>query len=402
MKRTLYVVDDQAPVLEVAMLVLRMIDRRWEVVGFTDPREALEAVKARAPYLILSDQVMPDMQGSELLEEVRAISPTTIRIIMSGHVPLKRLTLITSAHQYLAKPFDVSTLRDMVRRSFAAQERIVNQGLQTVVSGLRSIPSLPQAHQSLLHELEDGGTGIKAIAGRVAEDPGLSLKLLHLANSSLFGTGCAVTDPVEAVMHLGTDMVAAIILSQSLFRHYESLQRPEMDLKRVWTHSWETARLAQYICRENGLAAKRGEEAFLAGLMHEIGRFILVDNFPDQFKAACDRARQTRSPLAAGLREAFQASPSQVGAYVLELWGLPELVIGAVAALDNLEKDQANGFTISSALYVADHIASGKFPADSFPVEGWNLAYLKSIGCEDQIPAWEDYFSQTVGEAAGN
>jgi HD-like signal output (HDOD) protein len=197
-------------------------------------------------------------------------------------------------------------------------------------------------------------------------------------------------------------MVEAIILSQSMFRHYESLQRPEMDLKRVWTHSWETAQLAQHICRGNGLAAKLGEEAFLAGLMHEIGRFILVDNFPDQFKAACDRARQTRSPLAAGLREASLASPSQVGAFVLELWGLPEPVIGAVAALDNPEKDQANGFTISSALYVADHIASGKLPADSFPVEGWNLAYLKSIGCEDQIPAWEEYFSQTAGEAAGN
>jgi HD-like signal output (HDOD) protein len=140
----------------------------------------------------------------------------------------------------------------------------------------------------------------------------------------------------------------------------------------------------------------------LSHTLHEIGRFILVDNFPDPFKAACDRARQTRSPLTAGLREAFEASPSQVGAYVLELWGLPELVIGAVAALDNPEKDQVNGFTISSALYVADHIASGKFPADSFPVEGWKPAYLKSIGCEDQIPAWEDYFSQTAGEAAGN
>ena len=321
MKRTLYVVDDQAPLLEVAMLILRMMDRQWEVVGFTDPREALEAVKARAPYLILSDLVMPGMQGSELLEAVRALSPTTIRIIMSGHVPLNRLTLITSAHQYLAKPFDASTLSGMVKRSLAAEERIVNQGLRTVVSGLRSIPSLPQAHQSLLHELEQRRTGIKTIAGRVEEDPGLSLKVLHLANSSLFGADCVVTSPEEAVMRLGTQMVAAIVLSQSLFRHYESLKRPEMDLQRVWTHSWETARLAQHICRDQGLAAKRGEEAFLAGLIHEIGRFILIDNYPDQFRAACEAARHNSSPLAARLREAFQASPAQVGAYVLECGG---------------------------------------------------------------------------------
>jgi HD-like signal output (HDOD) protein len=197
-------------------------------------------------------------------------------------------------------------------------------------------------------------------------------------------------------------MLAAIVLSQSLFRHYESLKLPEMDLQRLWTHSWETARLAQHICRDSGLGAKRGEEAFLAGLIHEIGRFILVDNFPGQFKAACDAAHSTRSPLAARLREVFQASPSQIGAYVLELWGMPETVISAVAALDNPEQDKPKGFTLSAALYVAEHVASGKFPPDSFPVEEWNSAYLKSIGCEAQIPEWEKFFSQTAGESTGN
>ena len=138
-----------------------------------------------------------------------------------------------------------------------------------------------------------------------------------------------------------------------------------------------------------GLPAKTGDEAFLAGLMHEIGRFILIDNFPGEFKAACDKARQTASPLAACLREVFQASSSQVGAYILELWGLPDPVIAAVAALDNPQNDPANGFTICAALFIADHIASAKFPPDSFPVEELKPEYLKSVGCVDQFPAWE-------------
>jgi len=401
-KRLLYVVDDQAQVLEAAVLVLGMIEQDWEIIGFTDPRKALAAVKARAPDLVLSDQRMPAMPGSELLEQVRALSPTTIRIIMSGHVAMDKLTLITSAHQYLAKPFNTATLTEIVKRSFAARERIQDPGLQTVVTALRSIPSLPQVHHSLLRELEDGRTAGTAIARMVGDDPGLSLKVLHLANSPLFGSGQMVTDPMEAVMCLGTDVLSAIVLSQSLFRHYESLHRPEMDLPRVWTHSWETARLAQHICRDKGLRAKAGEEAFLAGLMHEIGRFILIDNFPDQFKAASEQARQTQSPLVTRLREAFQAGPSQVGAYVLELWGLPAPVIGAVEALDHPEADPAAGFTIKSALYIADHIASGKFPPDSFSVEEWKMDYLKSLGCADQIPEWERFFSQAPGEAFGD
>ena len=306
--------------------------------------------------------------------------------------------MVTSAHQYIAKPFDAPGLRDLVRRSFAARDRIVHPGLQTVVMELRSIPSLPQVHHSLLRELEDDRTASAAIAGVVADDPGLSLKVLHLANSPLFGRGSLVTSPVDAVLCLGTDMIAAIVLSQSLFRHYETLKRPEMDLRRVWTHSWETARLAQYICREKRLGAKAGEEAFLAGLMHEIGRFILIDNFPAPFQAACDAARITRSPLAAGLRDTLQATPSQVGAYVLDLWGLPNPVVDAIGALDNPEQGAPDGMTLGAALYIADHIASAKFPADSFPVEEWRKDYLKSIGCEDQIPAWEEFFSRTMGE----
>jgi hypothetical protein len=55
-----------------------------------------------------------------------------------------------------------------------------------------------------------------------------------------------------------------------------------------------------------------------------------------------------------------------------------------------------------TALYLADHIASGKFPPDSFPVEEWKTDYLKSIGCADQIPAWEELFSRMTGGGTEN
>jgi HD-like signal output (HDOD) protein len=401
MKRSIYVVDDQAPVLETTVLVLRSLGRDWEVTGFTDPFAALAAVKAKPPDAILSDELMPGMQGSQLLEQVRIVSPTTIRLIMSGCVALDKLTLITSAHQYIAKPFDAFKLRDLIERSFMAQARINNQGLQALVTSIRAIPSLPQAHQSLLKELEDSDTPSATIARLIGDDPGLSVKVLQLANSALFGRGYLVTSPIDAVSCLGTDMVAAIVLSQSVFRHYESLKHREIDLPRVWAHCWGTACLAQYLCREMKLPHKTGEEAFLAGLLHEAGRFILVDNFPVQFQAACDRARQSKIPLAACLREAFQAGPSQITAYVLELWGLPSAVITGISLLDNPEKDPAPGFSMTSALYIADHLASQTFPPDPFPLDDWKTSYLQSIGCADDIPSWEKLSSNPEAAARG-
>jgi HD-like signal output (HDOD) protein len=400
MKRCIYIVDDQLPVLETAVIILRGMDAQWEVAGFSDPLEALAAVKVRAPDLILSDQLMPGMQGSQLLEEVRKVAPAVIRVIMSGYVSLSKLTLITSAHQYMAKPFDIGKLRDLVQRSFAAQERIVNKGLQTVATSLRSIPSLPQVHQSLLAELENTSTASSTIARMVAEDAGLSIKVLQLANSPLFGQGYLITNPTDAVMCLGTEMIAAIVLSQSLFRHYETLSSADLDLPRVWSHSWETAYLGQLICRQKGLQRRKAEEAFLAGLLHEAGRLILVDNFAGQFATACREARQAKSPLAPRLLENFLTTPAQLTAYLMELWGMPTEVVTALSCLDDPQKEPGGVFSLTSALYVADHLASRKTPPDDFGLEPWNLEYLRSIGCQNDIAVWED--PSFAGDAGGN
>jgi len=389
MKRCIYVVDDQGPVMETAVLILRRIDPQWEVKGFKDPLQALAAIEAKAPDLVLSDQLMPGMEGSQLLEKVRALSPTTIRIIMSGYVPLTTLAFITSAHQYIAKPFDAIKLRDTVRRSLAARERIADPGLKAIATSLRSIPSLPQAHHALLVELEDDRTAVTKIARLVAQDAGLSVKVLQLANSPLFGQGTLITDPAQAVMCLGTDLIASMVLAQSLFRHYESLAHEEIDLKRIWNHCWQTACCAQQVCREMRFPRKAGEEAFLAGLLHETGRFVLVDNYSQQFQAACQLARQTRSPLAPRLRETLGTSPAQITAYLLELWGMPLSVVDAIAAQDCPGGDPAKGFTLATALYVADGIASRQSPPDAFAPEEWNTDYLNAIGCLDKIPAWQ-------------
>ncbi len=373
----------------MTVLVLRCLGPEWEVTGYNDPLAALEAIKAKLPDAVLTDQMMPGMEGSQLLEKVRILSPTTIRLIMSGFVALDKLSLITSAHQYIAKPYNPDKLRDLIQRSFTAQERFINQGLQSVVLSIRAIPSLPQAHHSLLKELEDNRSSGATIARLIGNDPGLSVKVLHLANSALFGKGQLITSPIDAVSCLGTDMITAIILSQSVFQHYESCKHVEMDMARVWSHCWETACVAQRLCREKKLPRQTGEEAFLAGLLHEVGRFVLFDNFPDHFQVACDEARFSKTPLSACLREAIQASPLQMSAYVLALWGLPDPVINSIAFLDNPEKDPTPGFSMSSALYIADHVAAQKYPPDSFALEEWNRDYLEAIGCTDDVAGWE-------------
>jgi HD-like signal output (HDOD) protein len=250
------------------------------------------------------------------------------------------------------------------------------------------MPSLPQVHHVLLTELENNNGASSVIGQTVARDAGLSAKVLQLANSPLFGRDYVVSSPVEAVLCLGTSMIAAVVLAQTLFKHYHTSSHPEFSLERVWSHSWKTAALAQCYCREQGLPRHTQEEVFLAGLLHETGRLILMDNFPEQYQAACDAARHTRSPLGAKLRDACHAAPCEIAAYLLDLWGMPDSVVAAISLLEHPEKENASKFTAASALYIADQIGSREIPPDPFPVEEWNAAFLRSIGCSEDIQQW--------------
>ena len=91
-------VDDQTAVMETVVMALRSLGRDWEVIGFKEPFAALDAVKANPPHALLTDQLMPGMQGSELLEQVRNLSPTTIRLIMNipGQQSMRRVEMTKS------------------------------------------------------------------------------------------------------------------------------------------------------------------------------------------------------------------------------------------------------------------------------------------------------------------
>jgi HD-like signal output (HDOD) protein len=383
------VVDDQPSALRAVVLLMESLGPGWEVRGFDSPAEVLVALKAQEPDLVLTDFSMPDMMGSELLEVVREAAPNAVRMVMSGWVDINKLSGITSAHQYFTKPFDALRLKEVVRRTFAARETLHDDALRQLVVSLRSLPSLPHVYHTLLAKLADEDGSSEAIAGLVAQDAGLSSKLLHLANSPLFGRGNQVSDPFEAVLCLGTELIKAVVLSQELFKHYSGLKHTEIEIPRLWSHSWDVAELAQYIGLQTSGTRSLSEAAFLAGLLHEVGIVILIDNFPQPFQTACGAARKNRSPLTPELLRTFSAAAPQVGAYLLELWGLPANVISAVAYHEHPEQDGAAEFPLSAVLYTADQICLRKSPPHPFAVPEWNVDYLKGIGWWERVPAWQ-------------
>lgn len=192
MLKVIYIVDDQPGVLQTLGYLARRFDPDWKVREFTLPSGAIEAVRRTPPHLVLADQTMPEMIGSQMLDVIRQIAPQTVRIIISGHAA--QTEKIGAAHQYLSKPFDHRELESRIRQALNAQESLNNPELARLVASLQSFPVLPGIYTDLLRELEKPDSAFDRAADLLKKDGGMFSRILHLANSPLFRGTHTITE----------------------------------------------------------------------------------------------------------------------------------------------------------------------------------------------------------------
>ena len=129
--KTLLFVDDEPKVLQGLQRQLRPMRHEWDMNFAENASQALEFMSARPVDIVVSDMMMPGMDGSELLKAIIQLRPQTVRIILSGHSDREAvLRLVGPAHQYISKPCDADELRRAIERDFSLVVRLVKQVLR--------------------------------------------------------------------------------------------------------------------------------------------------------------------------------------------------------------------------------------------------------------------------------
>jgi HD-like signal output (HDOD) protein len=367
------------------VVLLGLIDKEWKVEGFVSSVKALERVKAEPPDVLISDQCMPDMPGEQLLEQVWKISPETIRIIISGYVGPGKLSKIPSAHQYIEKPFALHRISSVIRQTFEAQELIKRLNIHDIVVSLHALPTMPPSYHRLLNALDNPNGSNEMIAQIIATDPNLTSRIIKLANSSFYAREVPVTNPLEAVLCLGSEIIKAIVISEQTFSQFISAKSAALQFARNWDHCWATGQLAYDLAIRRGMRGDAPSEAYLAGLLHELGEVALYENFPDKFQAACSKAKEKKQPLFPALQEVFGVNPAYVTAYLLTLWGISKNVVNAALYLNNPSEERASGFNITTVLYIANGLAVRRDPFHGFAIADWDMPYLQRMGAADLV-----------------
>jgi HD-like signal output (HDOD) protein len=328
---------------------------------------------------------MPGTTGSQMLETIRQTAPQTVRIIVSAEAGFA--DKICAAHQYLCKPFDVGDLGNRIRQALDAQASLQNPDFARLVTSLASFPALPAIYLGLVRELEKVDSSLERAADLINKDGSVLTRLLQLANSPLFRGTSAITESIDALFQLGTSNVKALVLSLHVFHSYHPLRFPEMPVEALWNHSCQTARLAQKYCRKK-LDETAANDAFFAGLVHDLGCLILVENATERYRSVCAMAARDRKSLLEAEQQVFHATHLELSTFMLRLWGMPETVTQAVAfSSAPWNGPSPNRFDPTVALYMADTLSRQQHPPDGFVTPPLNLDYLDSVGAQELLEA---------------
>jgi putative nucleotidyltransferase with HDIG domain len=174
--------------------------------------------------------------------------------------------------------------------------------LAEVVGRLQDLPSLPAVVMELLSSIDQEDADISVLARKVSHDQALTAKTLRLANSSTYGLQVKVTTIQQAITFLGFQTTRNLITAAAITGCFAQGQCAGFSDKAFWRHSIATAACARVLARRMRF---NQDYAFTAGLLHDIGRLVLVTTFPERYAEAiawraahdCDMLEAERAAL---------------------------------------------------------------------------------------------------------
>ena len=198
--------------------------------------------------------------------------------------------------------------------------------LRKIINDNRELSALPQTLVEVLRVARDEKSSADQIARVLLRDQAMTANVLRIVNSPFYGVGRNIGTVSQAVMTIGVWQVTALALSTSVY-HLTTNWRSSLDRVRFWRHSLEVAIASRMIAERIGYA--KAEDAFVAGMLHDIGILILENSFPEQFERVWSLAPESSNVIALE-EEVFGTNHARVGQFLLQHWFLPQHICEAV------------------------------------------------------------------------
>ena len=194
---------------------------------------------------------------------------------------------------------------------------------------IKKLPSFPQVATKLLEVSKDETASLTDLAKIVETDPGISVRVLEIVNSAMYGLGRKITALSEAVVFLGLDEIKKLAIGMTVFeKMFKSGHAKQFDRLLFWRHCLSVAVLSMEIAKETGYSDP--EEAYIAGLLHDVGKVLFDIQGRINYGEVIQEISASSDPVIEKERSIIGLGHDDIGAFFCSMWKLPEKLVLAV------------------------------------------------------------------------
>lgn len=231
----------------------------------------------------------------------------------------------------------------------------VRDNVRKIVDASHTVPSLPENVIKALRIADSPDASVDNVAKWVEQDVGLASKMLQLANSAYYGFSSRVASVSHAIVLLGMKTTKGTLLTASMDEFFKKLpDRTKTEARHLWRHSMVCATTARLIAQQ--VPDADPEEAFTAGLLHDIGISVVFVNMPREFRKILDLACTNGTDFRDAEKQFWPYTHDLIGAEVLRRWELPDHIPQAIESHHTCSSNGPGG-PLGAVIYLADRVA---------------------------------------------
>lgn len=262
-----------------------------------------------------------------------------------------------------------------------------------LIKDISGLVTLPDVYLKINRLVDDPSSSSAEIARAVSQDPSFTVRLLRVANSSLYGFSSKIDSVPKAVTIIGTAQIRSLALSMSVASSFAGLPNELVSMDNFWRHSLLCALAARHLARE----ARRcdPDALFTAGLLHDIGELVIFNRLPEQAREALEMVldSQDELPIFQAEQEVMGFDHADVGGELARQWKLPALLVDCIASHHDIAKAETNSRE-TALVHIANIIAlmaeiDTLDPADVAPIDplAWETTGLSDESIEPAVRA---------------
>jgi putative nucleotidyltransferase with HDIG domain len=230
---------------------------------------------------------------------------------------------------------------------------------------------------------------LERIGELIEQDAPMAAKMLQLVNSAVFALQLKVNRASDAVLYLGVETTKAVVLMAHTVSSFQSIKRIALPAEKILSHSFHVARYARWIAQQECPRGQTSDQAFTAGLLHDIGKFLLAANRGEAYARAIEYATKGPMTLQHAEVDFFGVDHAELGGCLLASWGIPQPIVDAVAMHHKPTWLNDSGFAPVTAVHAANVLANEQHPIElGFAHSELDLDYLEAGGLNDAIERW--------------